>query len=137
LGGGSKAKEEKAEMKKKDRQPGRFRILWTPVLMFVIIFAFIAIALPFAASVSGIVAMTGSPEEPDLFAILFPIANWPSLLTRTYPMFVDENGVAGYDILKGLYHPLTLIANGLGWGLIGFVIGIGISALMSIKKKRK
>lgn len=121
----------------RNRTTGRFKILWTPVLVFVILFAFVAVALPLAAFIVAIAEQGEGPDDPLLTEIIFPIANWPSLLTKTYPMFGDENGVTGYDILKGLFYPPTLIANGLGWGLIGFLIGLGISAIMSLGKKRK
>jgi hypothetical protein len=67
---------------------------------------------------------------------LFYIANWPSLLLKIYPVSNVINGVIEYNVESGFFHPLVMLVNAIGWGLIGLIIGslilIGKPAGMSL-----
>jgi hypothetical protein len=61
---------------------------------------------------------------------LFYIANWPSLLLKIYPISNVTNGVIEYNVESGFFHPLVMLVNAIGWGLIGLIVG---SLLLIIK----
>jgi len=61
---------------------------------------------------------------------LFSIANWPSLLLKIYPVSNVINGMIEYNVELGFFHPLVILVNAVGWGLIGFIVG---SLLLIIK----
>jgi len=63
-------------------------------------------------------------------ANLFYIANWPSLLLKMYPISNVTNGIIEYNVESGFFHPLVMLVNVIGWGLIGLVVG---SLLLIIK----
>jgi len=56
-------------------------------------------------------------------ANLFYIANWPSLLLKIYPVSNVINGMIEYNVELGFFHPLVILVNTIGWGLIGFIVG--------------
>ena len=56
-------------------------------------------------------------------ANLFYIANWPSLLIKIYPVSNVINGVVEYNVETGFFHPLVILVNAIGWGLIGLIVG--------------
>ena len=56
-------------------------------------------------------------------ANLFYIANWPSLLLKIYPISNVTNRVVEYNVETGFFHPLVMLINAIGWGLIGLVVG--------------
>ncbi len=57
-------------------------------------------------------------------ANLFYIANWPSLLLKIYPVSNVINGVVEYNVETGFFHPLVMLVNAIGWGLIGLIVGL-------------
>jgi len=61
---------------------------------------------------------------------LFYIANWPSLLLRIYPVSNVTNRMVEYNVEAGFFHPLVMLVNAVGWGLIGLIVG---SLLLIIK----
>jgi len=61
---------------------------------------------------------------------LFYIANWPSLLLKIYPVSNLMNEVVEYNVEAGFFHPLVMLVNAIGWGLIGIIVG---SLLLIIK----
>jgi len=67
---------------------------------------------------------------------LFYIANWPSLLLKIYPISNVVNDVVKYNVESGFFHPLVMLVNAIGWGLIGLIVGslilIGKPAGMSL-----
>ncbi len=63
-------------------------------------------------------------------ANIFYIANWPSLLLKLYPISNVIDGVVEYNVESGFFHPLLMLVNAIGWGLIGLVVG---SLLLIIK----
>jgi hypothetical protein len=56
-------------------------------------------------------------------ANLFYIANWPSLLLKIYPISNVIDGVVEYNVELGFFHPLVILVNAIGWGLIGLIVG--------------
>ena len=56
-------------------------------------------------------------------ANLFYIANWPSLLLKIYPVSNVINGVVEYNVESGFFHPLVMLVNAIGWGLMGLIVG--------------
>jgi len=56
-------------------------------------------------------------------ANLFYIANWPSLLLKIYPISNITNGTVEYNVESGFFHPLVMLVNVIGWGLIGLIVG--------------
>ena len=67
---------------------------------------------------------------------LFIFANWPSFLLKIYPYVIDLDGEVVWDIGNGLINPIVIIVNAIGWGLIGFVVGLIISAVKGRKQRR-
>jgi len=61
---------------------------------------------------------------------LFYIANWPSLLLKIYPVSNVIDGVVEYNVEAGFFHPLVILVNTIGWGVIGLIVG---SLLLIIK----
>jgi len=61
---------------------------------------------------------------------LFYIANWPSLLLKIYPVSNVIDGAIEYNVESGFFHPLVMLVNAVGWGLIGLIVG---SLLLIIK----
>jgi hypothetical protein len=112
---------------------GMKKIQWLPILICVTIFAIITPILPWIAALVGMMEQGKGPDDPSYAGIPFLIANWASLLLRVYPTVTDLNGDIGYDAGKALFSIPVIIVNGLGWALIGFIIGLVISA---VKGKR-
>jgi hypothetical protein len=55
---------------------------------------------------------------------LFYIANWPSLIFDLYPVSEIDGR---YNIEAGFFNPLVMTVNAIGWGIIGFIVGLIIS----------
>lgn len=58
---------------------------------------------------------------------LFYIANWPSLIFKLYPLSSTNSGSIEYNIEEGLFNPLVIVANTIGWTIIGLIVGLIIS----------
>ncbi len=64
----------------------------------------------------------------------FYLANWPSVLTKIFPVSLRSDGVIGYDIIHWIRNPKVIFTNAVGWGLIGFAVGLIISAVKGRKR---
>ena len=109
-------------------KPIIFFIIFFPVLSWIFLFIGFFVALTFEQGLAG--------GGPYLSGILMTIANWPSLLLNIYPTYTDMHGIVGYDIQRGLFHPLVIIANVIGWGLFGFIVGLIISVIKERKQRQ-
>jgi hypothetical protein len=69
------------------------------------------------------VCLSVGEDYVNVGANLFYIANWPSLLLKIYPVSNVINGVVEYNVETGFFHPLVILVNAIGWGLMGFIVG--------------
>lgn len=100
---------------------------------------FIAISsyamLSFSSMVVEIANFGDYGERPVIADVIFVAAHWPSVITRTFPYEVI-NGDISYDG-AGYLHPLTICVNAFGWGIVGFVVGLGVSVVQNKREAQK
>ncbi|MCK4234155.1 hypothetical protein KAX75_06980 [candidate division WOR-3 bacterium] len=105
------------------------------IILSLIFFVSLSIALPFYTLIADM-AMWGTYHKGLSIAdMLFHLTNWFSILLKIYPTVVSVDGKIVYDAGAGLFHPLVIIANAIGWGLIGFVVGLIISVIKDRKRR--
>jgi len=68
------------------------------------------------------VVLSVGEDYVNVGANLFYIANWPSLLLKIYPVSNVINGMIEYNVELGFFHPLVILVNTIGWGLIGLIV---------------
>jgi len=96
------------------------------------------IALNLLALLCGLSFFGSYGGVPKVFAegltnTVFYFANWPSILFRTFPHRVGQNGEVIYELLD-LLNLKVFIANALGWGLLALV---GITILEKYRRQMK
>lgn len=97
--------------------------------VFTFYFILLSFVLPFLAVV--ICMLNPSARRTVYFSTslyVVYIASWPSFLLKIYP-YIIINGEKVWDFGNGLIHPLVILVNALGWGLVGFIVGLIISAV--------
>jgi hypothetical protein len=107
------------------------------VLLTIIFFLFLPCILTFIAVFFALLieqALAGG--GPYVSEILMYIANWPSLVLKIYPTITTMHGTKVYSLEHGLLDPLAIIVNAIGWGLVGFIIGLIISVIKGRKKEK-
>ncbi len=94
------------------------------LISFVIFFILLSLIFPFITFFVGLLQSGEAGADIYLSDILASLANWPALLLKIYPSVVSLDGEIVYALDRALFNPLIIIINALGWGLIGFVVGI-------------
>jgi hypothetical protein len=56
------------------------------------------------------------------FNFLFYMANWPSILLKTYPLIVGRSGGVGYDAGEAIFNPTVILVNSIPWIILGYII---------------
>lgn len=108
------------------------------VLVFVLVFLALSIGLP---SCSTFVTLAfffedyGENYVLDFLEVLSCIGNWPSMLLKTLPHYVDENGNIIWSHFD-YFHGPALLSNVIGWTLLGFIFGL-IVGFVASKVRRK
>ena len=109
-------------------RPIIFFIIFFPVLSWIFLFIGFFVALTFEQGLAG--------GGPYLSGILFYIANWPSLLLEIYPTITTMHGTVVHSVERGFFNPFVIIVNAIGWGFIGFLVGLTISAIKGRKRRQ-
>jgi hypothetical protein len=66
----------------------------------------------------------------------YKIANWPSYLLRVYPPSTVVEGIEVHEWWAGgLFNPLVILVNVIGWGLLGALFGALPSLILKWRKK--
>lgn len=79
------------------------------------------------------IAQFGLSGEPPLIAeLLFSVAHWPSVITKTFPYDIS-NGEIAYNG-SGYFRLMTIGVNAIGWGILGFLVGLIISICRSRRR---
>lgn len=105
----------------KGKKPIVFSIIFFLILPCVFMFIVACLAMTFEQGLTG-----GGPYLSDH---LFNLANWPSLFLKIYPTIITMHGTKVYSVERGIFNPLVIIVNAIGWGIPGFIIGLIISAV--------
>jgi len=105
-----------------------FCIIFFLILPCVFMFIAGCLAMTFEQGLAG-----GGPYLSD---ILFNLANWPNLFLKIYRTIITMHGTEVYSVERGIFNPLVIIVNTIGWGMVGFIIGLIISAVKGRKRRR-
>lgn len=98
------------------------------VIYSVIIFLIFSFVFPHSIIIIDFARQGDRPSEryENFIDIIFAVANWPSLLLRICPV----NAFAHFGIA-------SIIINGIGWGLVGFIIGLFAAGIRNLKKRKR
>ena len=104
------------------------------IIRSIILFLILPWGFLFSGIFVGMFFLSALPGGANLSKILIYIANWPSLLFKIYPFIITPRGKVVWDVGRGLIHPLVILFNAIGWGLIGFIVGLIISVIKGRKR---
>jgi hypothetical protein len=84
-----------------------------------------SIALPWIIFIP-LMACQGSTSNVIADRIII-LVNWPSFLLGVYPIFITQSGDEIIEFT--LIDPKVYLVNAIGWGIVGFIVGLTISAV--------
>jgi len=107
---------------------GRTKIILYSIVHFIVVcyWGFLSIGLYVGFSVDEFFHRIG--------IFFFLTSNWPSYIVGVYRGYHMINDVKIYDAGYRLFYPVTILVNTIGWGLVGFVVGL---IILAVKGRRK
>lgn len=102
------------------------------ILISIGIYVLMSIALPWIIFIP-LMAFQGAASGVIADRIIV-FVNWPSFLLGVYPTFTVQGGDEVIEFT--LMDPMVYLVNAIGWGIVGFIIGLIISAVKGRRRSK-